>query len=80
MIPAAEGDQGGEPAVMTAQDRIDDPGFTAAMDQMEAAIAELRALGVPVDSAITIVNRVYSAGRDRGLHCGLRMTGQAPTS
>lgn len=74
MIPAAEGDQGGEPTVMTSQDRISDPGFTAAMDQTEAAIAELKALGVPYDRALAIVQRAYSVGRDRGLYLGLRMT------
>lgn len=57
---------------MNNADRIADPGFTAAMDQTEAAINELRALGVPYDKAMVIVNRVYSVGRDRGLHCGLR--------
>lgn len=61
--------------MLTTQDRIADPGFTAAMNQAEAAIAELRALGVPYDRAMTIVNRVYSIGRDRGLHCGLRLAG-----
>lgn len=61
--------------MLTTQDRIADPGFTAAMDQTKAAIDELRALGVPYDKALTIVNRVYSAGRDRGLHCGLRLAG-----
>ncbi len=61
--------------MLNAQDRIADPGFTAAMDQTEAAISELRALGVPYDKAMTIVNRVYSIGRDRGLHCGLRLAG-----
>jgi hypothetical protein len=59
--------------VTTAQDRITDPGFTAAMDQTEAAIAELRALGVPMDRAFAVVHRVYSTGRDRGLYLGLRM-------
>lgn len=58
--------------MLTTQDRIADPGFTAAMDQTEAAIAELRALGVPYDRAMTIVNRVYDVGRDRGLYLGLR--------
>jgi hypothetical protein len=57
---------------VTQQDRIADPGFTAAMDQTEAAIAELRGLGVPMDRAIVLVQRVYSAGRDRGLYLGLR--------
>jgi hypothetical protein len=57
---------------VTVQDRTDDPGFTAAMDQTEAAIAELRALGVPMERAVTIVQRVYSVGRDRGLYLGLR--------
>lgn len=60
---------------MTKQDRLADPGFTAAMNQTEAAIAELRALGVPYDRALAVVNRVYSAGRDRGLHLGLRNAG-----
>jgi hypothetical protein len=58
---------------VTKQDRITDPGFTAAMDQTEAAIAELRSLGVPMDRAIVLVQRVYSSGRDRGLYLGLRM-------
>lgn len=61
--------------LISAQDRIADPGFTAAMDQTQAAINELHALGVPYDKALTIVNRVYSVGRDRGLHCGLRLAG-----
>lgn len=61
--------------MFTTQDRIADPGFTAAMDQTEAAIAELRDLGVPYGRAMEIVNRVYSVGRDRGLHCGLRIAG-----
>ena len=62
---------------MTVQDRISDPGFIAAMDQTEAAIAELHALGVPYDSARVLVQRVYSAGRDRGLYLGLRrLTGE----
>lgn len=56
----------------TVQDRIADPGFAAAMDQTEAAIAELRTLGVPYDRALVVVQRVYSAGRDRGLYLGLR--------
>lgn len=59
---------------MNTQDRATDPGFTAAMDQTEAAINELRSLGVPVDSAITLVQRVYSVGLDRGLYLGLRNT------
>ncbi|QDN64480.1 hypothetical protein [Streptomyces sp. S1D4-14] len=60
---------------MNKQDRIADPGFTAAMDQTEAAINELRALGVPYGEAMKVVNRVYSVGLDRGLHCGLRLAG-----
>lgn len=56
----------------TVQDRIADPGFTAAMDQTEAATRELLGLGVPYDQAVVIVQRVYSAGRDRGLYLGLR--------
>jgi hypothetical protein len=71
MIRAAEGAQGGDPAV-TTEDRIADPGFTAAMDQTQAAIDELRALGVPYGQAMTIVNRVYDVGRERGLYLGLR--------
>jgi hypothetical protein len=65
---------------VTKQDRITDPGFTAAMDQTEAAIAELRSLGVPMDKAIVVVQRVYGAGRDRGLHLGLRMADVPPAS
>jgi hypothetical protein len=57
---------------VTVQDRTTDPGYTAAMDQKQAAIAELRALGVPVERAVAIVHRVYSAGRDRGLYLGVR--------
>lgn len=65
----------------TVQDRIADPGFTAAMGQTEAAIDELRALGVPYDQALTVVQRVYSAGRDRGLYLGLRrLTDPVPTA
>lgn len=60
-------------SVQTRDERITDPGFTRAMDTTEAAIAELRGLGVPYDQAIVLVQRVYSAGRDRGLHLGLRM-------
>lgn len=60
---------------MNKQDRLADPGFTAAMDQTQAAINELRALGVPYGDALRVVNRVYSAGRDRGLHCGIRLAG-----
>ena len=60
---------------MNKQDRITDPGFTAAMNQTEAAINELRALGVPYGEAMKIVNRVYSVGLDRGLNCGLRLAG-----
>ncbi|WP_086559947.1 hypothetical protein [Streptomyces africanus] len=56
----------------TAQDRISDPGFTSAMSATDAAIAELIGEGVSVDRAVVIVQRVYSAGRDRGLHLGLR--------
>lgn len=56
----------------TVQDRIADPGFSHAMNAKEAAIAELRTLGVPAEHAITIVQRVYSTGRDRGLYLGLR--------
>lgn len=54
------------------QNRIADPGFAAAMNAKEAAVAELRRLGVPEDQAITIVQRVYTTGCDRGLHLGLR--------
>jgi hypothetical protein len=61
--------------VQSRDERITDPGFTAAMDQTEAAIAELRSLGVPMDRAIVLVQRVYGAGRDRGLYLGLRMAG-----
>ena len=64
----------------TAQQRIADPGFTAAMDATEAAIAELRTLGVPYDQARTVVQRVYSTGRDRGLYLGLRMQTEPATS
>lgn len=66
--------------VQTRNERIEDPGFTSAMDTTEAAIAELRALGVPADRAIVVVQRVYSAGRDRGLHLGLRNAGAPPMS
>lgn len=59
--------------VQTRGERLEDPGFTAAMDATQAAIAELRGLGVPMDQAIVVVQRVYSAGRDRGLHLGLRV-------
>jgi hypothetical protein len=57
---------------VTNQDRITDPGFTAAQDQKEAAIAELTGLGVPYDRALVIVQRTYSNGLDRGLYLGLR--------
>jgi hypothetical protein len=60
---------------VTVQDRTTDPGYTAATDQKQAAIAELRALGVPVERAVAIVHRVYSAGRDRGLYLGVRPAG-----
>lgn len=60
-------------SVQSPDERIVDPGFTRAMDTTETAIAELRGLGVPMDQAIVVVQRVYSAGRDRGLHLGLRM-------
>lgn len=60
---------------MNKQQRIADPGFTAAMNQTEAAINELRALGVAYGEAMKIVNRVYDAGRDRGLYLGLRNSG-----
>jgi hypothetical protein len=66
--------------VTTVQDRITDPGFTTAMDETEAAIAELRALGVPMDSAVTVVQRVYSSGRDRGLYLGLRLAHTPPAT
>lgn len=59
--------------MQTRDERLGDPGFTRAMDATEAAIAELRGLGVPMEHAIVVVQRVYSAGRDRGLHLGLRM-------
>lgn len=65
---------------MNKQDRIADPGFTAAMDQTEAAIAELRALGVPYATAMTVVNRAYSTGLDRGLYLGLRRMADAPAT
>lgn len=65
---------------MNKQERIADPGFTAAMDQTEAAIAELRALGVPYGEAMKIVNRAYSAGRDRGLYLGLRRLAGEPAN
>jgi hypothetical protein len=71
MIRAAVDGQGGEPA-MTNQDRITDPGFTAAMDQTAAAVRELCGLGVPYERAMTIVQRTYSTGLDRGLYLGLR--------
>lgn len=58
--------------VQTRDERITDPGFAEAMSATDAAIAELRALGVPTDQAIVVVQRVYSAGRDRGLYLGLR--------
>ena len=61
----------------TAQDRISDPGFTAAMSATDAAIAELIGEGVSVDRAVAIVRRAYGAGLDRGLHLGLRrLTGE----
>lgn len=60
---------------MTEQDRIADPGFTAAMNQTEAVINELRALGVPYDKALAVANRIYSTGLDRGLYLGLRNAG-----
>jgi hypothetical protein len=41
------------------QDRIADPGFTAAM---------------------TVVNRAYSTGLDRGLYLGLRRMADAPAT
>jgi hypothetical protein len=57
---------------VTKQDRIADPGFTAAQDQNDAAISELTRLGVPYDRALVIVQRTYSNGLDRGLYLGLR--------
>lgn len=57
---------------MTKQDRIADPGFTAAEDQKCAAICELIGLGVPYERAMAIVQRTYSIGLDRGLYLGLR--------
>ena len=60
---------------MTQQERTTDPGFTAAMDQKQAAIAELCALGVPMERAVAITQRLYSAGRDRGLYLALRPAG-----
>lgn len=57
---------------MSTEDRIADPGFTAAMDQKDAAVAELLAHGVPYATAMKVVNRVYDAGRERGLYLGLR--------
>lgn len=65
---------------MNAADRIADPGFTAAMDQTEAAIAELHGLGVPYERAVVLVQRVYSTGRDRGLYLGLRRITADPAS
>lgn len=59
--------------VQSQSERLEDPGFTAAMDATQAAIAELRGLGVPMDQATVIVQRVYGVGRDRGLHLGLRV-------
>lgn len=56
----------------TVQDRIADPGFTAAMGQTEAAIYELIGFGVPFERASAIVQRTYSTGLDRGLYLGLR--------
>jgi hypothetical protein len=61
--------------VSTVQDRTNDPGFIAAMDQKDAAVAELLAHGVPLDSAVTVVHRIFSAGQDRGLYLGLRRIG-----
>ncbi|MFD8226872.1 hypothetical protein ACFV16_22175 [Streptomyces massasporeus] len=58
--------------VQNRDERIADPGFTAAQDQNEAAIAELRSFGVPYDRAFVIVQRSYRNGLDRGLHLGLR--------
>jgi hypothetical protein len=66
--------------VQSRDERITDPGFATAMDTTEAAIAELRGLGVPMDKAIVVVQRVYGAGRDRGLHLGLRMADIPPAS
>lgn len=59
-------------SVQTREQRITDPGFTEAMSATDAAIAELRALGVPMEKAVVVVQRVYGAGRDRGLYLGLR--------
>lgn len=58
--------------VSTVQDRIADPGFTAAMDKTAAAIDELCELGVPYDRAMSLVQRTYNLGLDRGLYLGLR--------
>lgn len=65
---------------MSVQDRIADPGFVLATSAMEKAIADLRALGVPMDSAVAVVHRVYGAGRDRGLYLGLRRTQSSPAA
>jgi hypothetical protein len=54
------------------QDRITDPGFAAAQAATDAAAADLRALGIPADIALTVVRRAYGAGLDRGLYLGLR--------
>ena len=63
--------------MLNAQDRITDPGFTAAMDQTDAATRELISLGVPYERATAIVQRTYSTGLDRGLYLGLRrLTGE----
>lgn len=56
----------------TVQDRISDPGFTSARNATDAAITELIDAGVPLDRAITLVQRVYNVGLDRGLYLGLR--------
>lgn len=64
----------------TVQDRISDPGFTSAMSTADAAIAELIGAGVPMDRAVSIVQRVYSTGLDRGLYLGLRRPAVEPAT
>lgn len=67
-------------SMQNRQERIADPGFAAAMNQKELAVAELRGLGVPEDAAIVLVQRVFTVGQDRGLHLGLRRLGAIPKS
>jgi hypothetical protein len=66
--------------VTTVQDRISDPGFTSAMSATDAAITELIGAGVPLDRAITLVQRVYNTGLDRGLFLGLRQLTAEPAT